>query len=158
MDTHQTQWNEKVAESIIKHLEKRRMEGSYSPSAAQAKDEIVAMIPEGASVFRCGSMTAGDMGLWADIASLPGVEIFDPYVPDLTPEQSMELRRKGMMADLMIAHGAWDGINLDGGGSTTLVAAGADGLPDVLNVPVGNLLPGSERPVANHLGIYASGE
>lgn len=61
------------------------------------------------------------------------------------------------LADLMITHGVWDGINLDGGGSTTLVMAGDDGLPDVLNVPVGNLIPGSERPVANHLGIYAGG-
>ncbi len=112
MDSHQSHWNEQVAARIIKHLEKRRMEGSYSPSAAGAKDEILAMIPKRASVFRCGSMTAWNMGLWEDIAGLPGVEVFDPYGPDLTPEQSMELRHKGMTADLMIA--GCNAITLDG--------------------------------------------
>jgi len=52
MDEHQMVWNEKVAKDIIKNLEKRRMEGSYSPTAAQAKDEIVEMISQGATVFR----------------------------------------------------------------------------------------------------------
>ena len=47
MDEHQMVWNEKVAKDIIKNLEKRRMEGSYSPTAAQAKDEIVEMISRG---------------------------------------------------------------------------------------------------------------
>lgn len=122
MDSHQIGWNEKVAAHIIKHLEKRRMEGSYAPSAAQAKDDIVAMIPEGASVFRCGSMTAWNMGLWTDISQLPGVEVIDPYGPDLTPEQGMELRRKGLTADLMIASSnaiTLDGklVNLDGMGN-----------------------------------------
>jgi LUD domain len=64
MDTHQTAWNEKVAKDIIGHLEKRRVEGSYAPTADQARKEILAMIPKGATVFRCGSMTAGGMGLW----------------------------------------------------------------------------------------------
>jgi len=70
MDTHQMLWNEKVAKDIIKHLEKRRMEGTYAPTIAQARKEIVAMIPEGATVFQCGSMTTVDMGFWEDIASL----------------------------------------------------------------------------------------
>ncbi len=37
MDEHQMVWNEKVAKDIIKNLEKRRMEGSYSPTAAWGK-------------------------------------------------------------------------------------------------------------------------
>jgi hypothetical protein len=73
MDKHQVAWNEKVAWNIIKKLEKRRMAGSYATSAGQAKDEVVAMIPEGVTVFRCGSMTSVGMGLWEAIADLPGV-------------------------------------------------------------------------------------
>ena len=48
--------------------------------------------------------------------------------------------------------GAHDGLNLDGGGSTTLVAQGRDGKPVVLNRPSGKV----ERRVANHLGVYAA--
>ncbi len=112
MDSHQTQWHEKTAAGIIKHLEKRRMEGSYAPTAVQAKDDIAAMIPQGASVFRCGSMTAWYMGLWDAIAGIEGVEIIDPYAPDLTPEAAMQLRYKGLTADFMIA--SCNAITLDG--------------------------------------------
>jgi hypothetical protein len=122
MDAHQMVWNEKVAKDIIKHLGKRRMEGSYTPTAAQAKDEIVAMIPQGATVFRCGSMTAASMGLWEEIAKLPGVEVIDPYQPGLSSEEGLELRRKGMTAEVMIASSnavTLDGklVNLDGMGN-----------------------------------------
>ncbi|NOQ95349.1 MAG: lactate utilization protein [Desulfobacterales bacterium] len=122
MDAHQMVWNEKVAKDIIKHLRKRRMEGSYTPTAAQAKNEIVAMIPQGATVFRCGSMTAASMGLWEEIAKLPGVEVIDPYQPGLSSEEGLELRRKGMTAEVMIASSnavTLDGklVNLDGMGN-----------------------------------------
>jgi len=122
MDAHQVVWNEKVAKEIIKHLEKRRMEGSYSSNASKAKDEVVAMIPKGATVFRCGSMTTVDMGLWEEIGNLPGVEVINPYQPGLSLEESLELRRKGMTADVMIASSnavTLDGrlVNLDGVGN-----------------------------------------
>ena len=55
MDENQVVWNEKVAEKIIKNLEKRRMEGSYAATISQAKNEVIAMIAPGASVFRCGT-------------------------------------------------------------------------------------------------------
>jgi len=34
MDAHQMVWNEKMAKDVINHLEKRRMEGSYSSNAS----------------------------------------------------------------------------------------------------------------------------
>lgn len=122
MDAHQTVWNEKVAQDVIKQLEKRRMGGSYAPTAAQAKGEIVEMIPAGATVFRCGSMTAVDLGLWDEIAKLPEVEIIDPFQPGLSPEEALEVRRQGMAADVMIASSnaiTLDGklVNLDGMGN-----------------------------------------
>jgi hypothetical protein len=122
MDEHQIIWNEKVARDIIKNLEKRRMEGSYSPTAGQARNEIVAMIPQGATVFRCGSMTAVGLGLWQEITKLPGVKVIDPYQPGLSPEEGLGLRRKGMTADVMIASSnaiTLDGklVNLDGMGN-----------------------------------------
>lgn len=122
MDGHQMIWNEKISKNIIKHLEKRRMEGSYASTAAQAREDIVAMIPQGATVFRNGSMTAVGMGLWEEIAKLPGVELIDPFRPGLSPEEAMKLRRQGMTADVMIASSnaiTLDGklVNLDGMGN-----------------------------------------
>jgi hypothetical protein len=122
MDDNQARWNEKAARNIIEHLEKRRMEGSYASSAAQARDEILAMIPEQAVVYRGGSTTTTAMGLWEKLAERPGVKIIDPYEPSLTPEEAIELRRQGLLADVMIASSnaiTLDGrlVNLDGTGN-----------------------------------------
>ena len=51
--------------------------------------------------------------------------------------------------------GGVEAITLDGGGSSTLVLEGPHGRPKVLNSPVDRGIPGFERPVANHLGIFA---
>jgi len=122
MDQNQVVWNEKVAEKLIKNLEKRRMEGSYAATADQAREEVVAMIPPGASVIRCGTMTAGESGLWEAIAELSSVTLIDPYEPGITPEEGLERRRQGMTADFMIASSnaiTLDGklVNLDGMGN-----------------------------------------
>jgi hypothetical protein len=137
MDEHQLEWNEKVAQKIIGNLEKRRMAGSYAAGIDQAKDEVVAMIPPGATVFRCGSMTAVGMGLWEAIAKLPEVNLIDPYRPELSPAEGLELRRQGMTADVMIASTnaiTLDGklVNLDGMGNR--VAAMAFGPKKVILV------------------------
>jgi len=58
------------------------------------------------------------------------------------------------LADILIAHGAYFAISLDGGGSATMVIEGANGQPVVLNSPIDQYVPGRERPVANHIGIY----
>ncbi len=54
-------------------------------------------------------------------------------------------------AEWMRRLGAFDALNLDGGGSSALVIEGTNGSPVVLNRPSG----GTERRVANHLGIFA---
>ncbi|MBD1937204.1 phosphodiester glycosidase family protein [Microcoleus sp. FACHB-68] len=50
--------------------------------------------------------------------------------------------------------GAFEAINLDGGGSATLVVANHSGVK-VLNAPIHTKLPMRQRPVANHLGFFA---
>jgi hypothetical protein len=59
------------------------------------------------------------------------------------------------LSGLMMTYSMYDAINLDGGGSSTLVIQGADGSPRVLNSPIHQSIPGNERPVANHLGFFA---
>jgi exopolysaccharide biosynthesis protein len=58
------------------------------------------------------------------------------------------------LAQLMISHDSHTAINMDGGGSSTLVIEGRDGNPVVLNSPIDQNVPGAERAVANHLGIF----
>lgn len=58
------------------------------------------------------------------------------------------------IAPLLTELGADIALNLDGGGSTTLVA-GFPAQVKVINAPIHTKWPMRERPVATHLGIYA---
>ena len=58
------------------------------------------------------------------------------------------------LAELMLDQGAYIGMSLDGGGSSTLVTEGENGQPVILNSPIDNYIPGRERPVGNHLGVF----
>jgi GH25 family lysozyme M1 (1,4-beta-N-acetylmuramidase) len=79
-------------------------------------------------------------------------------------KETYNLNRSGAsfdeLATVLIENGAWIGVNLDGGGSTTLVIEGENKTPEILNVPCGenSINVGGKvyrlRPVANHFGVY----
>ena len=58
------------------------------------------------------------------------------------------------LAEILMAHGAYFGMALDGGGSSTMVVREEDGQPRILNSPIDQYVPGRERAVANHIGIF----
>jgi len=57
------------------------------------------------------------------------------------------------LVELLVQLEVYNAINLDGGGSTTLVAEKKPGHWEVLNSPAHTRIPGRERPVGNHLGV-----
>jgi hypothetical protein len=59
------------------------------------------------------------------------------------------------LAHLAIEKGAHNAANMDGGGSTAIVAEGKGHAAEILNCPIHTRIPGRERPVANHLGVFA---
>ncbi len=58
------------------------------------------------------------------------------------------------LAGLLISYGVYNGANMDGGGSSAMVIKNIDGSASVLNSPIDQSIPGKERAVANHLGLY----
>lgn len=58
------------------------------------------------------------------------------------------------LAEFMLEQGAYFAMVMDGGGSSTMVIEGNDDKPLILNSPIDNYIPGRERPVANHFGVY----
>lgn len=57
------------------------------------------------------------------------------------------------LAEIVRAHGAEDAVELDGGGSATMVAAKPGAAPILVNTPIHTRVPGRERPVATHIGV-----
>lgn len=60
------------------------------------------------------------------------------------------------LAGIVLDHGGWVAMNLDGGGSTSIAIDDGDGGARLLNCPIHTRIPWRERPVANHLGIFAA--
>ena len=58
------------------------------------------------------------------------------------------------LAELFVEQGAYAAMSLDGGGSSTMVIQGDDGEPVIMNSPIDHYIPGRERPVGTHFGIY----
>ncbi len=58
------------------------------------------------------------------------------------------------LAEIALEAGADFALNLDGGGSSTMVLRSNDGT-NILNAPFHTNIPMRERPVGNHLGIFA---
>jgi hypothetical protein len=58
------------------------------------------------------------------------------------------------LAELLIDQGAYAAMSLDGGGSSTMVTEGENGSPRILNSPIDHYIPGTERPVGTHFGVF----
>ncbi|MGE3182339.1 MAG: N-acetylmuramoyl-L-alanine amidase-like domain-containing protein, partial [Phycisphaerae bacterium] len=61
------------------------------------------------------------------------------------------------LAALFDSLGCWDALNLDGGGSSTLVMENDFGWHEVVNTPVGKKFPATLRQVAFNVGLYLPG-
>lgn len=119
METPVLQQREKLSAHLIKQFGHRRIAASYCATAQEAKAEVLRLIPNPASVSRCGSESVGRLGLWEAIGGLPGVTLMDPYAPGMTPAEGFELRRQALLADVLVTSSnalTLDGrlVNLDG--------------------------------------------
>lgn len=59
------------------------------------------------------------------------------------------------LGELLRSLGAVEGINFDGGGTSTMAIANPTGTAQLINRPINGGKPGKERIGASHLGIYA---
>ncbi|MGH1472498.1 MAG: phosphodiester glycosidase family protein, partial [Cellvibrionaceae bacterium] len=57
------------------------------------------------------------------------------------------------LAKYMLSIGAYDALELDGGGSATMVWKNTAGKAETLNRPIHTKIPNRQRPVANHILI-----
>ena len=57
------------------------------------------------------------------------------------------------IAAILLEFNVFNAMNMDGGGSSTLVIADENGQAKILNSPIHQGSPGTERPVGNHFGV-----
>jgi len=93
--------NLRKAKEIVDTLNKKHFTALYVETIEQAKEKLLAMIEDGASVAIGGSMTLSDMGL-VDSLRQGNYKFFDryqdlPFDPDI-----VEIHRKSLTADYLL--------------------------------------------------------
>ncbi len=84
----------RLADTVIRNLEKRRMVGYYCESAAEAVDKILSLMPEGSSIGWGGSMTLTEVGLMDALRA--NADKYNLFVREdaKTPEEAREVFAK----------------------------------------------------------------
>lgn len=120
MDKFRNMRNDMLAESVIKGLASRNMEGFYVHTKEEAKELALSLIPEGSSVGWGGSMSAKDIGLIDAVIEGNYREINRDTAQ--TPEEKNKRSREMFFADYFVTGCnamTEDGImvNIDGNGN-----------------------------------------
>jgi hypothetical protein len=107
--------------TVASSLERRNAEAILVPDGEATTAKVLDMIPKGATVGLGGSLTVQQIGLLKALRS-GRYTLYDQYAKGLSPEESMQMRRKGLLADFFITGTnaiTLDGrlVNLDGSGN-----------------------------------------
>ena len=118
---HKQTYYEALAKTIIKNLAKRRMEGYYCATAAEAKEKILSMIDSGTEVAFGGAMTLNESGILSALRERTDITLLNRDAAK-TPEEAGKIYRQAFSADTYLTSTnaiTMDGelINIDGRGN-----------------------------------------
>lgn len=90
-----------IAREAVEILRGKHYDAHYAENLGQAREQVLAMIPPGASIALGGSVTLEEMGL-IDLFRQGNYKLFDRY-QKLPHEEIVEIMRQSLLADFLIA-------------------------------------------------------
>ena len=119
--TPQKQRNEQLAQTIIKNLKRRHIEGFYCATAEEAVKKVSELIADGSSVTWGGTMTVRDLGIPQYLKDRGTLKVLDRDLAE-TPEDKQAIYLKAFSADVYLSSAnaiSEDGVivNIDGNGN-----------------------------------------
>lgn len=102
---------QRQAETIIKNLKKRNMEGFYCENRGEAKRLVMDLMKDGGSVGFGGSVTISELGILEAVEEAPALELIDRRTAR-TPEAMREIFFETTAADYFLM--STNAITLDG--------------------------------------------
>ena len=119
--TPKEQRNERLAQTIIKNLQRRHIEGFYCPTGEEAVKKVSELIEDGSSVTWGGTMTVRDMGIPQYLKDRGTLEVLDRDLA-ATPEEAQMIYLKAFSSDVYLSSAnaiSEDGVivNIDGTGN-----------------------------------------
>ena len=121
MNTPQKLRNQRLAERLIKQLQRRHITAYYCPTAAEAVQQVSSLIADGSSVTWGGSMTIRDIGIPQALRDRGTLEVLDR---DLVTDRDevVHIYEHAFTADVYLSSAnaiSEDGVivNIDGNGN-----------------------------------------
>ena len=102
--------NQNLANSIIKNMAKKNMEGYYCATSAEAVEKALSLMPEGSSITWGGSVTLSECGLM-DALKEKNYELID-RMSAKTPEEARAMYGRQVMADYFLMSS--NAVTIDG--------------------------------------------
>lgn len=121
LETPRSMYYKTLADTVIKNLEKRRMEGFYFPTVEEAEKKIFSYFTEGCSVSFGGSMTLDETGMLTALRHDPNIRLIDRAAAK-TPEETKKLYHEALHADFYLMStnaitASGELVNIDGTGN-----------------------------------------
>lgn len=121
MTTPQEERNKRLAEQIIKHLNRRNMEAFYCPTGEEAVKKVSELIEDGSTVTWGGSMTVRNLGIPNALRSRGTLEVLDRDTVE-APEDVQNIYLRAFTSDVYLTSAnaiSEDGVivNIDGNGN-----------------------------------------
>ena len=119
--TPQKQRNEQLAQTVIKNLKRRHMEGFYCATAEEAVKKVSELIEDGSTVTWGGTMTVRDLGLPQELKDRGTLEVLDRDLA-ATAEEAQAIYLRAFSSDVYLSSAnaiSEDGVivNIDGNGN-----------------------------------------
>jgi len=119
--TPQEQRNEQLAQTIIKNLKRRHIEGFYCATPEEGVRKVSELIEDGSCVTWGGTMTVRDLGIPQYLRDRGTLEVLDRDLAE-TPEEKQAIYLRAFSSDVYLSSAnaiSEDGVivNIDGNGN-----------------------------------------
>ena len=102
MDNNRIWYYEKLSAKVLQNLKRNNIEAYYCRTGDEAREKVLGLIPEGSSVGLAGSITLKEVGILDGL--LEGkYKLYNQYLPNLSQEESLRIRREGVDADYVLS-------------------------------------------------------
>jgi len=102
MDESKFSYYKTLGLKVVEKLKRNGMQASFCDSSDEAKRIVLDMIPEKATVGMAGSVTLKQVGITDELVRGKWT-VYNQYLPQLTKEESLKIRKQGTLADYFLS-------------------------------------------------------
>lgn len=95
-----------LGDTLVKNLTAKGFEAVYAKSAEEALEEVMKLIPAGASVGVPGSVTIREIGAMEALAE-KGCSVIHHWDPSLSPDERLQKLQDELLADFFLLSLSW---------------------------------------------------